>query len=298
MASKGVCWMKQSELCRLVARTRFVGLVAAVPALLTMNRASVASPWATQVLSYDAGTNPESGYSSDASVALGLPERVTGENTPFGSFPSDVTMFNSPYGVDEIVSIGEGGQLTLQLGQPAVDDPTHLYGADLIVFGNMFFNTDDFVTGNITGMAPDPASIEVSGDNMHWFPISTTADGLFPTQAYLDSGIFGTNALGAPDGSIPSDYFRPMNPALSINDFLGLSYADALDLYAGSGGGTAIDIAETGLSSVSFIRFSVPVGAGYNAEIDAVTLVPEPVTIWLLSVGGLLVGIRQRRSRT
>lgn len=253
------------------------------------NAAALASPWATQVVSYDAGTNPEPGYASDASVALGLPERTTGEDTPFGPFPSNVTMFNSPYGLDEIVSIGAGGHLTLQLGEPAVDDPGHLYGADLIVFGNMFFNTDDFDNGHITGMAPNPAAIEVSSDNVNWFSVTPTADGLFPTQGYLDSGIFGTDALGAPDGTIPADYFKPMDPSLAYADFDGLSYAEALALYDGSGGGTAIDIGETGLNSVSYIRFSVPAGAGYNSEIDAVTVVPEPATLLLYGLGAIVV---------
>ncbi len=269
--------------------------MAAAMAVLVLSRGAIASPWASQVIAYVPGTNPEAGYSSNATVALGAPERTTGENTPFGSFPADVTMFSSPYGLDEVVSIGEGGYLTLQLGAPAIDDPGHLYGADLIVFGNTFFNTDDFVDGNITGMQPDPATIEVSGDNVNWFNVTPTADGLFPTQGYLDSGIFGTDDFFVPNGGVETDYFKPMNPALTLNDFLGLSYAQALALYDGSAGGTAIDISETGLSSVSYIRFSVPQGAGYNAEIDAVTIVPEPAAALLCVVGGA-IALRRRRS--
>lgn len=275
-------------------RCGIVGVAAGV-ALLACNPGAIAGPWAGGVVSYDPGSNPEPGYSSDPSVALGAPERTTGENTPFGSFPADVTMFSSPYGLDEVVSIGAGGHLTLALDVPATDDPSHLHGADLIVFGNLFFNTDDFVDGNITGALPELADIEVSSDNVNWFPVSAQADGLFPTQGYLDSGIFGTDSGGSPNGTIESDFFKPMDPSLTLNDFLGLSYADALALYDGSGGGAAIDIADAGLSSVSYVRFSVPVGAFYNSEIDAITVVPEPATMTMLGVLGLAAGIRRRR---
>lgn len=274
---------------------RGFGAAAIVLAVLGWSAPASASPWASQVVAYDPGINPEAGYSSDATVALGAPERTTGENTPFGSFPADVTMFSSPYGLDEVVSIGEGGYLTLRLDMPAFDDAGHLYGADLIVFGNTFFNTNDFVVGDISGITPDPADIEVSSDNMNWFSVSPKADGLFPTQGFLDSGIFGTDDFGTPNGAIPTDYFRPMNPALSAADFMGLNYAQALALYDGSAGGTAIDIAETGLSSVSYIRFSVPMGAGYNAEIDAVTIVPEPGAAILLYAAGAVFAMRHRR---
>ncbi|MCB9852897.1 MAG: hypothetical protein H6819_07360 [Phycisphaerales bacterium] len=288
--------MREVFSTRTARAVRNMGVAAIAVAGLGWNANAIAGPWASQVVAYEPGLNPEAGYSSDPSVALGAPERTTGENTPFGSFPADVTMFSSPYGLDEVVSIGEGGYLTLQLDTPALDDANHLYGADLIVFGNTFFNTDDFVVGDISGITPDPANIEVSSDNVTWFPVSPKADGLFPTQGYLDSGIFGTDAFGAPNGTIASDYLKPMNPALSTADFLGLTYIDALALYDGSAGGTAIDIAESGLSSVSYIRFSVPMGAGYNAEIDAVTIVPEPVTAALFCMIGPAACIRRRNA--
>lgn len=288
--------MREAGLLRVSRWMRNMGLAAIAVVGLAGNSIANAGSFASQVIHYVPGLNPEAGYSSDATFALGSPERTTGENTPFGSFPGNVTMFNSPYGLDEIVSIGAGGVLTLELGAPATDDPNHLFGVDLIVYGNTFFNTDDFVDGNITGISPDLADIEVSSDNINWLPVTPKADGLFPTQGYLDAGIFGTDAFGAPNGTIETDFFKPMDPSLSINDFLGLTYAEALGLYNGSAGGTSIDISETGLSSVSYIRFSLPNGVNYNSEIDAVAIVPEPAATMLLGIVGVAVLNRRRRA--
>ncbi len=288
--------MKEARELRVSRWMRNMGLAIIVAAGLAGNSIANAGSFASQVVHYSPGLNPEAGYSSDASVALGAPERTTGENTPFGSFPGNVTMFNSPFGIDEIVSIGAGGVLTLELGAPATDDSDHLHGVDLIVYGNTFFNTDEFVVGNITGISPDLADIEVSSDNINWLPVTPKADGLFPTQGYLDAGIFGTDAFGSPNGTIETDFFKPMDPSLSINDFLGLTYAEALGLYNGSAGGTSIDISETGLSSVSYIRFSLPDGVDHNSEIDAVVVVPEPAAAMLVGVVSAAMLIRRRRA--
>ena len=69
--------------------------------------------------------------------------------------------------------------------------------------------------------------------------------------------------------------------------------ADVIELYDGSGGGTPVDLADSGLSWASYVRISVPSGAGYDVEIDAVTVVPEPAC-WLLLGAPLLVAFRRR----
>ena len=80
-----------------------------------------AAQYAVQVVSYDQGTTPAFDFSTSmpynlAATALGSPERFTGE----GVFPGAVTPFSPPFLRDEIVSIGEGGQLTLRLSNYAV----------------------------------------------------------------------------------------------------------------------------------------------------------------------------------
>jgi hypothetical protein len=255
-----------------------------------------AGPWAEVVDSYDPGLSPTAGF-TDPTVALGSPERFTGE----GVFPGAVTMFNPPFAADEIVSIGEGGQLTVQFGSPVVDDPAHPFGIDLIIFGNSGFIDGGFPNGQMTTPATlfgaDFATVEVSADGANFFPIGGMADALFPTQGYLDVSPFQGTA-----GNLPTDFRKPMDPSLTLSSFDGLTYADALALYDGSGGGTPIDIAGAGLGSISYVRVSVPDDGNAttfnNAEIDAFAIVPEPGTLGLVLLGVVPTVRRSRPNRS
>src|SRR5215216_4313944 len=71
--------------------------------------------YAAQVISYNQGATPSTGFTT-ASAALGEPERFTGESV----FPGVVSPFNPPFRSNEIVSVGEGGQLTLRLSNYAI----------------------------------------------------------------------------------------------------------------------------------------------------------------------------------
>lgn len=255
----------------------------------------LANPYASSVVSYTAGTTPVAGYTSPT-VALGEPERMTGEG--FG-IPGVVSMFNPPFGTDELVSIGEGGQITLEFNTPILDSPANLFGADFILFTNAGFADTNYPNGQIDNppgfFGVDDALVEVSADGSNWFTVSTNlADGLFPTQGFLDGGPFDVAA-----GSVPTNFQKPVDPSLTVADFAGLTYADALALYDGSGGGTPVDIASTGLSSVNFVRISVLDDSNaltsLNFELDAISGVPEPMTLGLLSLG--LLGRRRHRGR-
>ena len=96
--------------------------VVALIVTLVFCESAAASPWGFAVVSYDPGLGAAPGYQNPA-TALGAPERFTGE----GVFPGAVTMFNSAFGTDEIVSIGEGGHLTVRFDQPVLDGPGNLY---------------------------------------------------------------------------------------------------------------------------------------------------------------------------
>ncbi len=234
--------------------------------------------WADAVVSYSPG-GADPAYTSPG-VTLGQPERFTGE----GAFPSVVSMFSPPFGTDEIVQVGPGGWLEVEFENPVTDDPSNLYGVDLLIFGNGGFIDVDFPNGRIGPTAAmfgtDPMRISISPEGTNWFTLAPVTEGVFPTQGYLDSGPFD----GVP-GSIPTDFTRPMNPALTPADFAGLSYAGALALYDGSGGGTPIDIAPSGFSEVRYVRVE-PLGDGW-IEIDAFAAVPEPGAATLL-LGGML----------
>jgi hypothetical protein len=234
-------------------------------------------PWADRVVDFDSGANADPGF-PDPSTALGAPERFTGEGSPF---PGVVSIFSPPFGTDEIVSVGEGGALTVAFDEPIVDDPTHPFGVDLIVLGNGGFIDTAFPNGQI-GDPPgtfgmDPMTVLVSQDGVTFVSLGEFTEGLFPTQGYLDSGPFD-----ATPGTDPTDFTRPVDPSLTLDDFAGLTLAGALALYDGSGGGTPIDVGGTGLSEVNFVRIENRT-PGVTVEIDAFAAVPEPATAGLLA---------------
>lgn len=239
-----------------------------------------ATPWATDVVSYDPGTGPASEWGTgalftNASAALGP---VTPE-TGYGP----VTMFNAPYEIDEVVSVGVGGSLVLRLGTPAVDRP----GADFIVYANTGFV--DPIWDDATLDIGSPASlygadggiVEVSADGVNWALLAGDANGVFPTQPWLDTA-----------STVPARFGKPLPAGLTQSDFDGLAFEQALALYDGSAGGTAFDIASTGWDRITYVR--VAYDGDFNAEIDAVRVVPEPGTLALLALGALALVARCR----
>lgn len=267
-------------------RPQFLFAAGAFPLVVVVSssHAGIANPWADSVVSYTQGTGAAPGY-TDASTVLGSPERFTGE----GIFPGAVTPMNSPWGVDEIVSIGEGGQLTVVFDEPVTNDAANPFGLDLLIFGNAFFT--DF--NGPFRIESEPGVIEVSTDGFVWHEVTGVfADDLYPTLGYRDLDTF----FDTEPGSVLTDFTLPVDPSLTVDDFAGLSISQLDALYNGSGGGTGVDIGALGLSEISFVRISNPVGSGISPEIDAfadVAAVPGPATFALFLVGAL-VGRRRR----
>ena len=257
---------------------------------------AVAGPFATSVISYDAGSNAAAGY-TDAFTALGSAERFTGE----GVFPGGVTPFNPAWGTDELVSIGSGGQLTLGFDTAITNSAANSFGIDFIVYSNAGFldtswsdadpnndgtgvvGSDPFIFG-----AGGAATIQVSNDGTNWITATTTVLDLFRTLGYSDYSVPTPGSIGA----IETDFTQAMDPSLMLGDFANLSFEEIIALYNGSGGGIGIDIASTGLESASFVRFLNESGEAF--EIDAVAVVPTPGTLMLLSLGSLAASRRRR----
>lgn len=250
-----------------------------------------ASPYATSVVSYDPGTTPATTFDgtpfTQSSAALGEPTRFTGE----GVFPGVVSPFNPPFMLNEVVSIGEGGHLTVGFDRPITNDPSNLFGIDFLIFGNGGFVDDDGDFGNDDGRVADPPllfgldwmHVSVSVDGSHFEPLGNFLEGFFPTMGYLDRGTDSPTP-----GNQPTDFTRPVDPSLTIADFAGLDLAGVKALYNGSGGGTGVDIGPSGLPEVWFVRIDVfddgdPL-TSLNAEIDGFAIVPEPATISLVLV--------------
>lgn len=238
---------------------------------------------ANTVVNYTSGAISNASY-NNANAALGLPTRFTGT----GVFPGAVTPFNPAFLSSEIVSIGAGGSLTLQLASPAVNDPSNPFGIDLLVFGNAGYIADNFpdvVAGGLFG-ASNASIIEVSQNGIDWFVVpGARPDNAFPTLGYSDL----TDPFAGNAGAVESNFALPVDPSFSA---AGKTFAEIVAGYNGSGGGTGIDLALTPISVANFVRFSHS-GVGGDFQIDAVTVVPAPMSI--LAFAGL-AALRRRRA--
>ena len=276
---------------------RSINVAAAVVLAASFATHADALGTAGTVVSYDAGTTPAFGGYESPAAALGAPESMTGE----GVWPSAVSPFSPPWGTTEIVSVGEGGHLTLMLTNQVLPDPT---GPELGVFTNVGLLDTAWPSGSagdpVSALGIDSAVLEVSADGANWVSLGETLFDI-PANGYTDL----TDPYAATAGAVESAFDQPFTGML--DDFAGLSYYDAgatdvLDVLAGSGGGTWIDISATGLAQVSYVRFSVAddgnAQVDLNFELDAVTIsaaalgaaIPEPSSLLLVATALLLAG--------
>lgn len=235
-------------------------------------------------------TDPAPGL-TDPSVALGAPEIITGE---VFNFPGEVSVFNPPFQADEIVSIGAGGSLTLRLSNFAIAGE----GPELGFFTNTGIVAADFVNG----IASDPISTFGVNDAL----VEVSEDGVNFVNLGLQTFDIPTNVFSDAANTVLADPTQPFEGSLEA--FAGLSLSDPVDfdileLLDGSAGGLFLDISDTGLSQVGFVRLSVPLG-GLNFELDAVSIassaigaptIPEPST-FLMVLAATCFPRRRRRA--
>lgn len=240
--------------------------------------------WAVAVVAYVRGANAANGY-TNAHAALGEAARATLD----WNEPAAVTVINPAWLPSQIVSLGDGGYLALEMGADVVneEDPLHPYGVDLLVYGNALFgaaSTAGFYTAPWVGISQEPAEIWVSADTQTWCRArARMADSYMPTQA-LDG-----------DGN-PSDYLRPVNPALLTNEWFETeppwSYSNTVAAYEGAAGGCPVDLSDlltvagapTNLAAARYVKLVDVAGSG-STEIDAVARVaPVPE-------GGVVCGL-------
>lgn len=224
--------------------------------------------YADGVISYSPGTGFAAGY-TNASSALGSPALGSGVN------PMD-----PPFSKSQLVSIGAGGEITLQLDTPITASASDPYGLNFIVFANSFFvaNGGSGLNETTSGSLfyhPATTLIQVSPDDVNWYTLNPT---LAPQPGEWFPSYGGGNPL------------IPVNPALSTTDFAGMTLGQIETLYDGSAGGTgyALDWARNAdgsaadLTSADYVRIEVESGV---LDMDAVSVVPEP-PVWALVVVG------------
>lgn len=153
-----------------------------------------------------------------------LPEIVTG--APLGG--------GCCMGSFDVVSLGNGGSITLGFGQRTmIDGP----GADFIVFENAFL-----IGGDPDQVFAEFGQVEVSEDGSEWLA--------FPCDVVTGVGCAGrTPTLAHPDKA-EVDVFEP-----------------------DEAGGDAFDLADVGLKSAKFVRISDIVDDHMGFDLDAVALI-------------------------
>jgi hypothetical protein len=193
-----------------------------------------------------------------------------------------------------ITTLNTGSSIILKFDHPISDNPANPYGIDFEVFGNSFYSASAFgdaadmnsVTLG-TGVFAEPTKVSVSpgytgkpgedpNDSTTWpwyrYDNGPYADGVFPTQAYRWNR---TDALWTDEFM---DFTKPVNPVLT-NRFSagGLTGADGIDLYNGSGGGTGFDLKASGFASVNYVKVE-GLSSFSGGEVDSVSVV-RPMTI-------------------
>jgi len=205
---------------RVIAKIFYVLLVVAVA-----YAAGASSPFATSVINYSPGPGQWVG-----DPRFNDPVRALGR--PYGKsvWEADNT---------SVVTLGDGGSLTLAFDHNVVDDPRNPGGFDFIVFGNAIF-----VGGNPAMRWQEPAFVEISQDGVEWFlvmpnilPSQLTASDTGPSSTILRHYADCTPVLELPYSRTAEEFYTVPDRQSRSGDFMSLMVDEV------SGGGDAFDIA-------------------------------------------------------
>lgn len=271
--------------------------------------------WASEVVGYDRlGQGGANNPYADPLAVLGKPSTWMNSsgapNDPgicavsmvcpaWNVAPNDGIHGNGEKLITSIQPAGRGnpaGYITVKFAQPVVDDPDNWYGKDFEVYGNAFFvlggsyvyaasNMEQMIFSAYGGdaMFIEPSPVSVSQDGMTWHTYSNGPydDEYAPTHAFAWDWVENHWLLDGSGREVELDFTRPVDPALQPADYNYKSCAQAIDMYEGSGGGTAFDLAEipddwpkdtNGRKWIQYIRID-----GTGGEVDAFSRVSHQI---------------------
>lgn len=258
---------------------------------------AAANPFASSVVSYDPGPGQFVGNPmyNDPSKCLGAPKGLA------VSIPDN----------SSIVTLGDGGSVTLAFAGPVHDNPRNPYGLDFIVFSNA-----QFVGGNPGFRWQELAFVEISQNGADWYLILPS---ILPSQLRggIDTGNSYTPVCGYAEYTPTMGLPQVVNPGAGISrtaeelytvpdrpSIPGDESSIAFDYV--SGGGDAMDIAwavaqvSPGVPAFDGSGNPIPANIGWfryiritdalvgdklsnegeiSAEIDAVSEVRQAMTI-------------------
>jgi len=189
----------------------------------------------------------------------------------------------------EVVSVGQGGALTVAFDHRVLDHPRNPYGVDLLVFGNAIqviggqeeWENGDPAATTVSGSCENEAGrVAVSQDGFAWHTLTNAyGDQFMPTLGRVydperpDTTLGALNRWwgGATDPTVPPD------PRVAPADWQGRNVAELARRYRGSAGGTGFDIGQcalpvcpdTGHKWIRYVR--IEPSMLLSPDIDAVT---------------------------
>ena len=283
--------------------------------LLATTSTVQASPFATEIYAKSSDLDG-SGDFNDANAMLGKP--TTDQYSPgYKDTPgknSKIKITESPYIMDTnrdkiITTINKDSWAIVKFDHMVKNDAKNPYGIDFLVFGNTGLSTPNWNNPNMNevnisggtygteevkvsvspGFEGLAGQVESDHNTWRWYTYtSQTADNFFPTQGYH------WDAANAKWTDNEMDFTKPVDPALKDKIKAGgMTAAQVIEAYKGSGGGTGFDLAESGFDAIQYIKVT-----GNGGEVDAfadVAATPEPASLALLTIGGLTVLRRRKR---
>ncbi|MEN6372398.1 MAG: hypothetical protein ABFD64_10340 [Armatimonadota bacterium] len=288
-------------------KCQFARLAAALLLGIVLGSCAIATDWyASDVVSYSRlGNSPY----DDPLATLGKPSTwMNSSGSPNDTYPCAVSMVCSAWNMglsgEKLVatikpksSTLPAGQITVKFAAPVYDDPQNWYGRDFIIFGNSSFNFGGSYICSSTDMDSlliyassdqsgfwEPMLVSVSQDGITWYSFTNGpyADDYAPTQAFAWDWVENRWLKNSSGTEVELEFTRPVDPGLTVTSFDQKSVAQGIDLYKGSGGGTAFDLADipnlpadpvTGLKWIQYIRVD-----GTGGEVDAFARVSHQIT--------------------